>query len=93
MSKKENINETVENEEVIEQVEKKESKVKGFVSKVGAGAKKHGGKVLAVAGICAAAAIGYLAGMRKDTNDDGSDDYYCDDTEADSVEDSNSDAE
>lgn len=92
MSKKENINETIENEEVVEQVEKKESKVKGFISKVGAGAKKHGGKVLTVVGIGAAAAIGYFVGMRKDTDGEYSEDY-CDDTECDVVENSDSDAE
>lgn len=53
-----NIEETTEVTNEVATVEKKESKVKGALSKVGAGVKKHGGKVvgaLLVGGLAVAA--------------------------------------
>lgn len=51
----------------------KEAKVKGFLTKVGAGAKKHGKKIAGVAIVGAAAVVGYVLGSKPD------DDEYFDD--------------
>ena len=62
--------EKVETTEVVEETKQ------GFLSKVGNGIKKHGKKILAIAGVAAAAAIGYALG--KGSNAVESDNYELD---------------
>lgn len=62
---------TVEENEINEVEE--ESKVKGFLAKLGTGVKKHGKKIAGVAIVGAAAVAGYVFGSR--SNDD---DYFDD---------------
>lgn len=69
MSKKEKI-EANENEENTQQTEQKESKVKNLVSEPVGFVKKHGGKIAAVAGIGIAAAIGFVVGKGRGSDDD-----------------------
>lgn len=86
-------NTTVENA-VVEAAEgKKESKVKGFVSKVGAGVKKHGGKVLGVLAVGAIGVAAYAIGKRSGNMDSESADYDEDDDDVVDVEYSEEDAE
>lgn len=48
---------------------KEESKVKGFIAKLGTGVKKHGKKIAGVAIVGAAAVAGYVFGSRSDDDD------------------------
>ena len=73
MSKKEKI-EVIENEETTQQTEQKESKIKNLASKPVGFVKKHGGKIVAVAAVGAAAVLGFVVG--KGRGSDG--DYDCD---------------
>lgn len=51
---------------------KKESKVKGFLTKAGKGVKKHGGKIAAGVAVVTVGALAYMLGSK--SNDGGSDD-------------------
>ena len=59
----------INNEETTEVAEVKESKVKGFMSKVGAGVKKHGKKVVAGVAIAGLGLAAYALGTRSKNAD------------------------
>lgn len=78
------LNKTVEEttevtNEVVTTEEKKESKAKGFISKVGAGVKKHGKKALIVLGVGALGAAAFVLGKRSGNGDSDDSDYDEDD--------------
>lgn len=93
MSKKEKI-EVIENEETkVQEEQEVQTEVKeNIFKKIGNGAKKHGGKILAVAGIAAAAGLAFVAGMKKgsacaDDDCDFEADFTVDDVETTSADD------
>lgn len=73
--------EEVDAEETTEKV--KESKFKGFMTKAGAGIKKHGKKVAGVAALAAVGVIGYALGHK--TGDHDSDYGYGESDSSDNV--------
>ena len=69
----EEIKKVVETEEVVSDAEVEkvcESKAKGFISKVGAGFKKHGKKIAAGAVVLGIGAVGFALGKKRSGCDD-----------------------